>query len=150
MQALPQRLFGGNKGCTFQRCAFGEVCDYGNCVNEISGNIADDAWILDLEDIEKDTGRIITFISKAEREFSSNKHYFHAGQVLYSNLRPYLNKVLIAPKSGYCTSEIIPLKFHVEMDSGYVLYLLRSQYFLAYANMCSYGVKMPQPACERI
>jgi len=125
-------------------CAFGEICDYGNCVNETPNNISDDAWILDLEDIEKDTGRIIAFVTKSEREFYSNKHIFHAGQVLYSNLRPYLNKVLVAPKDGYCTSEIIPLKFDIEMDSGYVRYLLMSPYFLAYANLCSYGVKMPR------
>jgi type I restriction enzyme S subunit len=125
-------------------CTFGEVCDYGNCVNETPDNIPNDAWILDLEDIEKDTGRIVAFVSKAEREFYSNKHIFHRGQVLYSNLRPYLNKVLVAPKDGYCTSEIIPLKFDVDMDSRYVRYLLMSPYFLAYADLCSYGVKMPR------
>ena len=129
---------------TWAWCNFGEVCDYGNCENETPENIPNDAWILDLEDIEKDTGRIIAFVSKAEREFYSNKHIFHTGQVLYSNLRPYLNKVLVAPKNGYCTSEIIPLKFNVEMDSGFVRYLLMSSYFLAYANLCSYGVKMPR------
>jgi type I restriction enzyme S subunit len=125
-------------------CAFGEVCDYGNCVNETPDNIPNNAWILDLEDIEKDTGRIAAFVSKSEREFYSSKHIFHAGQVLYSNLRPYLNKVLVAPKDGYCTSEIIPLKFETEVDSGYFRYLLMSPYFLAYANLCSYGVKMPR------
>jgi type I restriction enzyme S subunit len=129
---------------TWAWCAFGEVCDYGNCENETPDNITADAWILDLEDIEKDTGRIIAFVSKAEREFYSNKHIFHAGQVLYSNLRPYLKKVLVAPKAGYCTSEIIPLKFDVAIDSGYVRYLLMSPYFLAYADLCSYGVKMPR------
>jgi len=125
-------------------CLFGDICDYGNCENEIPQNILGEAWILDLEDIEKDTGRIIDFVTKSNREFHSNKHRFTKGQVLYSNLRPYLNKVLIAPKDGYCTSEIIPLKLESGIANEYIRYLLMSEYFLTYADMCSYGVKMPR------
>lgn len=34
-------------------CCLGELCDYGNCTNIDTADIADSAWILDLEDIEK-------------------------------------------------------------------------------------------------
>lgn len=37
-------------------CQLGEICDYGNCNNTDTATLPDDAWILDLEDIEKDTG----------------------------------------------------------------------------------------------
>ena len=37
-------------------CCLGELCDYGNCTNIDTADIADSAWILDLEDIEKNSG----------------------------------------------------------------------------------------------
>ena len=128
----------------WELCCLGELCDYGNCTNVDTKNIADEAWILDLEDIEKDSGRIIQKIRKFERESSSTKHLFHKGQVLYSKLRPYLNKVVIADEDGFCTSEILPLDFSDIVDPQYALYYLMSPTFLKYANSCSYGVKMPR------
>ena len=65
-------------------------------------------------------------------------------QVLYSKLRPYLNKVVLADEDGYCTSEILPLEFERNVLPHYVRYYLMSPTFLRYANKCSYGVKMPR------
>ena len=125
-------------------CCLGEICDYGNCNNVEADSITNNAWILDLEDIEKDTGRVIKKIRKTERDFASTKHSFHKGQVLYSKLRPYLNKVIIADENGFCTSEILPLDFSKVVLPQYALYYLMSPTFLKYANRCSYGVKMPR------
>ena len=125
-------------------CCLGELCDYGNCNNVEADSITNNAWILDLEDIEKDTGRVIKKIRKTERDFTSTKHSFHEGQVLYSKLRPYLNKVIIADEDGFCTSEILPLDFLKVVLPQYALYYLMSPTFLKYANRCSYGVKMPR------
>ena len=129
---------------TWELCCLGELCDYGNCISVDTKNIANDAWILDLEDIEKDSGRVLQKIRKFGRESSSTKHLFHKGQVLYSKLRPYLNKVVIADEDGFCTSEILPLNFSDIVEPQYVLYYLMSPTFLKYANSCSYGVKMPR------
>ena len=129
-------------------CLLGEVCDYGNCINVDSESIADGDWVLDLEDIEKDTGKVITRVTKRERDAASTKHKFNKGQVLYSKLRPYLNKVVLADGDGYCTSEIIPLEFAAEVHPAYARYYLMSPTFLAYANRCSYGVKMPRLSTE--
>jgi len=122
----------------------GEICDYGSCNSVSADNIADDAWILDLEDIEKDTAKVIQVVYKKDRPFTSTKHPFAKGQVLYSKLRPYLNKVIVASNDGFCTSEILPLLFNIEICSEYVRIFLMSDFFLAYANQCSYGVKMPR------
>lgn len=125
-------------------CCLGELCDYGNCINVDTANIDDSAWMLDLEDIEKDTGIVLQKIRKAERNAASTKHLFHKGQVLYSKLRPYLNKVVLADEDGYCTSEILPLEFERNILPQYARYYLMSPAFLGYANKCSYGVKMPR------
>ena len=125
-------------------CCLGELCDYGNCTNVNTTDIADSAWILDLEDIEKDSGVILQKVRQDERNAGSTKHRFHKGQVLYSKLRPYLNKVVLADEDGYCTSEILPLEFERNIHPQYARYFLMSQTFLRYANKCSYGVKMPR------
>lgn len=125
-------------------CQLGEICDYGKCNNTDTATLSDDAWILDLEDIEKDTGKVLQRITVAERKSNSTKHAFYNGQLLYSKLRPYLNKVLIADDDGYCTSEILPLEFANIVFPPYVRHVLMSVYFLGYANQCSYGVKMPR------
>ena len=133
-----------NLPTNWEICCFGEICNYGDCINTESSVIENSAWILDLEDIEKDTGRIISRVSKADRPSISTKHKFHKGQVLYSKLRPYLNKVVLADRDGYCTSEILPLEFHAEIIPEYARYYLMSPTFLRYADKCSYGVKMPR------
>ena len=125
-------------------CCLGEVCDYGNCTTVDTTSIEDSAWILDLEDIEKDSGTILQKVRKTERNAISTKHLFHKGQVLYSKLRPYLNKVALADEVGYSTSEILPLEFSKNVIPEYARYYLMSPTFLHYANKCSYGVKMPR------
>ena len=125
-------------------CCLGELCDYGNCINVDTAEIDGSAWMLDLEDIEKDTGVVLQKIRKSERNAASTKHLFRKGQVLYSKLRPYLNKVVLADEDGYCTSEILPLEFERSILPQYARYYLMSPTFLSYADKCSYGVKMPR------
>ena len=125
-------------------CALGEICDYGSCINVETDQISDDEWILDLEDIEKDSGKVLCKVRKIERNAVSTKHKFSEGQVLYSKLRPYLNKVVLADEAGYCTSEILPLDFSEIIIPAYARYYLMSPTFLKYADRCSYGVKMPR------
>ena len=129
---------------TWEICCLYELCDYGYCISVNTEDIAEDAWILDLEDIEKDTGTVLKKVAKAQRNSVSTKHKFHSGQVLYSKLRPYLNKVVLSDADGYCTSEILPLEFKNCVLPEYARYYLMSGTFIAYANHCSYGIKMPR------
>ena len=129
---------------TWEICCLGELCNYGDCINVNTEDITENAWILDLEDIEKDTGTVLKKVTKAQRNSVSTKHKFHSGQVLYSKLRPYLNKVVLSDDDGYCTSEILPLEFKNCVFPEYARYYLMSGTFIAYANHCSYGVKMPR------
>ena len=129
-------------------CRLGDLVPFGQCVNAEPNEIEDNAWILDLEDIEKDSGKIIQFKTKKEVESKSTKHVFKKGYVLYSKLRPYLNKCVIAPKDGYCTSEIIPLDFGKLVNNKYAQIFLMSPYFVDYTNSLSFGVKMPRLGTE--
>ncbi len=125
-------------------CCFGDTNDYGKCQSVKPTDIELDDWILDLEDIEKNTGKVIAYNTYQTRSSASNKYKFSKGQLLYSKLRPYLNKVTIAQFDGYCTSEIIPINFKGYVAPRYGQIFLMSNYFLEYANMLSYGMKMPR------
>ena len=120
------------------------VCNYGKCDSVNVNNINEGDWILELEDIEKDSGVILEKERKGDREVKGVRHTFQSGDILYSKLRTYLNKVLIAPTSGYCSTEIIPIKCHDSVTAQYLCAWLRSPYFLAYTQSCGYGVKMPR------
>ena len=122
----------------------GGICNYGSCINIESSDISDETWVLDLEDIEKDTGKLLAKKSKKDVKSLSTKHKFTKGQVLYSKLRPYLNKVIVAYEDGCCTSEILPITFYGSILPEYAQLFLMSPYFVSYANQCSYGVKMPR------
>nr|WP_317190067.1 restriction endonuclease subunit S [Bacteroides thetaiotaomicron] len=121
-----------------------EISNYGDCYNVSVTDIADNEWILELEDLEKDTAAIIQKLSKKERNIKGVRHKFKKGDVLYSKLRTYLNKVLVAPKAGYCTTEIIPFNSYCDISTHYLCHVLRSAYFLDYTQQCGYGVKMPR------
>ena len=123
----------------------GSVIEYGKS-NQVSGDeITSQTWVLDLEDIEKNTGRILE--KKRGVPSTSNKNKFESGYVLYSKLRPYLNKVVVADEAGVCTTEIIPVNVNgasVPLDAKYLQTYLMSPFFVNYANQASYGVKMPR------
>ena len=123
----------------------GSVIEYGKS-NQVSGDeITSQTWVLDLEDIEKNTGRILE--KKRGVPSTSNKNKFESGYVLYSKLRPYLNKVVVADEAGVCTTEIVPINVNgasVPLDAKYLQTYLMSPFFVNYANQASYGVKMPR------
>ena len=120
------------------------ISNYGDCNNVSVTDIAADEWVLELEDLEKNTASIIQMLSKKERSIKGVRHKFKKGDVLYSKLRTYLNKVLVAPQTGYCTTEIIPFSSYCDISTHYLCHVLRSAYFLDYTQQCGYGVKMPR------
>ena len=122
----------------------GEISNYGTTINIQVDDIDKNEWILELEDIEKETANIIQRLSASERSVKGTRHKFSAGSILYSKLRTYLNKVLIAPSEGYCTTEIMPFDTYGIISNEYICHVLRSPFFLDYTLQCGYGVKMPR------
>ena len=125
-------------------CRLGEICNYGT--NE---TISPDAMergklLVDLEDIEKDSGKLINRKFFDGNNANSSKNVFRCGQVLFGKLRVYLNKVIVADNNGYCSSEILPLEFGQNILSRYAQIVLMSPMFISYATACSYGTKMPR------
>ena len=122
----------------------GTISDYGKCRSVDADDVSPDTWSLDLEDIEKGTGRLLARKLAQEKPSTSSKHVFTKGLLLYSKLRTYLNKVLVADMDGVCTSEIIPVVFEGGILPTFMRIVLMSPYFLAYTASKDYGVKMPR------
>lgn len=120
------------------------VCQYGNSQTIAVSDIEDDDWVLELEDIESYTGRLLHTKMKKERAISGVRHSFKSGDILFSRLRTYLNKVLLTTRDGSCSTEIIPITPFKCIIPEYLYYWLRSPYFVEYTISCGYGVKMPR------
>lgn len=125
-------------------CRLGDCTSYSQPKEKISPTeITNDMWSLDLEDIEKNTGKILAKTFASERKISGDKVIFHKGQVLYSKLRPYLKKILVAPNAGICTPELVPFNTY-GIDAEYISYVLKSPHVDYVINTVTYGVKMPR------
>ena len=101
-------------------------------------------WILNLDMIESHTGKIIDKVYDEDTNLISVAP-FDEGNVLYSKLRPYLNKVVIPKGKGYATTELVPLRPNQEyLNLTFFSHLLRGDDFVTYANTISSGTKMPR------
>ena len=127
----------------------GDISSYGQRKEKISASeITDNMWSLDLEDIEKESGKIVSFCKASERKITGDKVRFHKEQILYSKLRPYLKKVLVAPADGICSSEIVPFYLYGKQSSYYWVCVLKSPYVDSLINSVTYGIKMPRVGTE--
>jgi len=126
----------------------GQVIDYGAAEKAEPEEIAPETWVLELEDIERDSSRVLQRIPFSVRRSKSTKNRFSRGDVLYGKLRPYLNKVVYADAPGVCTTEIVPIKPGSALAGRYLFYWLRHPEFLRYVTEISHGVNMPRLGTE--
>ena len=100
-----------------------------------------------MEDIEKG-GRLLEHKTVGERKAVGDKTVFSMGDILYSKLRPYLLKILVAPDDGICTPEIVPFRVYGGIDPHYIVNYLKSPFVDNLINSITYGVKMPRVGTE--
>ena len=125
-------------------CRLGEISTYASPKSKINAKEADkDTWMLDLEDIEKG-GKLLAKLKVSDKKAIGDKTIFHDGDILYSKLRPYLLKILVASDDGICTPELIPFSMYGNIDTRYIVDLLKSPYVDNAINGATYGLKMPR------
>lgn len=122
----------------------GACLNYGKCNKRSPDKVSPEEWVLELEDIEKDSSKLLGKITFEERKSKSTKNEFKSGDVLYGKLRPYLNKVIIADQDGLSTTEIIPISPQNNLLSYFIFIWLKSPFFIEYVNKITYGVNMPR------
>ena len=107
-------------------------------------------WHLGLDQIEGHTGVVLGKHRAPVSDAGSSTLHFDQSHVLYSKLRPYLNKIVVPDERGIATTELIPLKPHPHLVCReFLAYYLRSPEFLAYASQYVTGAKMPRVILDR-
>lgn len=105
----------------------------------------DAQWLLNLDQVESHSGQVLTKVRLPKDEMGSSIHAFGDKHVLYSKLRPNLNKVVVPDEPGFCTSELVPLLPNPEkLDRKYLAFYLRSDDFVNWAIGKTAGAKMPR------
>ena len=95
------------------------------------------------ENIEKGSGKLLTCITVREIGVESNNHLFHKGQIIYSKVRPLLNKVAIAPFDGLCSADMYPVE--AKINKKFLVYSMLSDSFLNQVKLVTENrVKMPK------
>lgn len=127
----------------------GAVTNYGATEKQDPLEVDPQTWVLELEDVEKGTSRLIKRVRYSDRPFQSQKNRFHPGDVIYGKLRPYLDKVLIADEVGVCTTEMVPIRAYTGIEPAYLKLFLKSPFFIALANASTHGMNLPRLGTDR-
>ena len=120
----------------------GEVTNYGECRQVNKHNIGSHELIIELEDIEKNSYKILH--KNFDRIPGSNKNRFKKNDVLYGKLRPYLRKCVIVDCDGYCSTEIIPINGYGRIDQKFIMYYMTSPFVDIRVNSLTHGMDMPR------
>lgn len=111
----------------------------------------DEVWNLSLDEIESGTGRVVQKVMARVSELGSSKCSFGDEHVLYSKLRPYLNKVVVPDGPGVGTSELIPLRPRKEvLERDFLAWYLRSPAFLEFSAQNTRGANLPRIAMDAL
>lgn len=69
---------------------------------------------------------------------------YKIGNILLSNIRPYLKKIWFAVENGGCSNDVLVLQMNENTNSKYIYYLLKQNEFFDYVMENPKGVKMPR------
>ena len=124
-----------------------EIIKYGK-ICKVKSNLVHPSEYLDYiqvapDNIEKGSGKLLPCLTVKENGIVSDNHLFFKGQLLYSKIRPILNKVTIAPFDVLCSADIYPIE--TNQDYRYMMYFMLSNLFLVQVKMFTENrVKMPK------
>ena len=86
-----------------------------------------------IDSIEKGTGRLTGYRTVAEDGVISGKYVFTSKHIIYSKIRPNLNKVALPEFDGLCSADAYPiLPMDGQCNRFFLAYNMRSQFFLDY------------------
>ena len=123
------------------------VLKFGRCVT-IKSNLVPPGKYMDFpqvapDEIEKGSGKLVGYKSVEESGVISWNHLFYKGQIIYSKIRPLLDKVIIAPFDGLCSADMYPME--TDNNSKFIVYMILSDYFHSQVALCTENrVKMPK------
>ena len=81
---------------------------------------------------------------------NTNVISFTYGDILISNIRPYLKKVWKASIDGGCSSDVLVMKANDKINNDYLHYVIANNRFINFVMNGSKGVKMPRGDKEQM
>lgn len=81
-------------------------------------------------------------------EIRSQKTLFREGDLLYGKLRPYLNKVTVAPRDGICSTDIWAFRPRSVIDAEFAFYALSSSNFNRRVGQITRGANLPRAEAD--
>ena len=120
----------------------GDVTTLGNFYSINPQDIQYGENLIELADIESGTGKLIKQ-ETVNGTVGSSKYRYFKGNVLFSKLRPYLRKVLLAPNTGVCTTELLPID-GIKIDNYFLYYSFLSDFFFKQIEKEMHGVNLPR------
>ena len=127
----------------------GEVTNYGITDKAEPNDVVDTTWVLELEDVEKETSKLVKKYRSAEKPFRSSKNRFTSGDVIYGKLRPYLDKALVADEDGVCTTEMMPVRGYSGVAPLFLRLVMKTPYFINYADDSTHGMNLPRLGTDK-
>lgn len=116
---------------------------------QIPFEFSDKVWLLNLDAVESNTGMVLFKNIVSDNEVNASTVMFSTDNVLYSKLRPYLNKVVLPDDKGVATSELLPLyPDKAKLNRVYLCYWLRSDAFVKHISEKVAGAKMPRVSMD--
>lgn len=109
-----------------------------------------DFYYIGVEDIEKDTGNILSRAKVSDVDIKSSKKFFADENILYSRIRPNLNKVALPDFSGLISTEVYVLECSDKINRYFLTHVLRSNRFVKYAMLNSTGANFPRVSQQAI
>ncbi|MCI8617424.1 MAG: restriction endonuclease subunit S [Clostridia bacterium] len=103
-----------------------------------------------IENIEKNTGKLINYISVEKSNLTSGKYIFDERHIIYSKIRPNLNKVATPDFKGLCSADSYPILTNEKCKKEYLVFVLRSDYFLNYILSYSSRTNIPKVNKEQL
>lgn len=98
-----------------------------------------------IDSIEKGTGALKGYRTVREDGVISGKYIFTPQHIIYSKIRPNLNKVALPDFEGLCSADAYPiLPNHSNCNRVFLAIALRSKYFLEYILQFSSRTNLPK------
>lgn len=124
-----------------------QIMKFGRCITVKSNLVPPDKYKsypqVSPDSIEKSSARLIGFKTVEESGVISWNHLFYKGQIIYSKIRPLLDKVIIAPFDGLCSADMYPIE--TTHNPKFIVYMILSAYFHSQVALVTENrVKMPK------
>lgn len=128
----------------WQIVGFKECADIDtNMIHDFEGY--EDYPHIGIDSIEKETGNLVGYRTVAEDGIISGKYLFTPAHIIYSKIRPNLNKVAMPEFTGLCSADAYPILVKEGVcNREYFGYTLRSNYFLDYILAFSNRTNLPK------